>query len=355
MKEANELNKSLIASIGDGVIIVNEYGIITDVNSAATNMLGYGSSELIGQWLPKALPSKDKEGNDIPAVERPAVKSLLSGQAASEISTYVRKDGSLFPVAGTASPFIFSGEPRGSIIVFRDVSRETAVEKAKDEFVSLASHQLRTPLTSINLYLQLIKEDGDNSSQNHRTYLKRIEAAARSMLELVDDFLNVSKLELGRLEIRRKEVNLADFLADAVERIETVAKDNQIKLSMKLPDKPVRIITDEKLLTEAVHNLLTNAIRYRGAKAPKVEVSLEDKGKIIQIVIKDNGIGIPNEAKTKIFERLYRADNAKENQVEGTGLGLYLVRKIIEALAGTVSFESKTGRGTTFFIELPKK
>jgi PAS domain S-box-containing protein len=355
LDESKRLNASLIASIGDGAIIVNEYGIITDINLTASKMLGYRAGELLGEWLPKALPSKDKEGNDIPALDRLAIKSLLSGQAASEVSSYVRKDGSIFPVAGTASPFILNGRPRGAIIVFRDVSQEVAVERAKDEFVSLASHQLRTPLTSIKLYTEMIKEDKDNNLNDElRGHLQKIEGSAISMLELVEDFLNISKLELGKLTINKTSFSAVDLINAQIERVQAVADDNGIKINFKPLDKMPNLRSDHKWLTEAIHNLLTNAIRYRNPTKPVIKIKLTPKEDKLLIAIADNGIGIPKAAQAKVFDRLYRANNALEVQANGTGLGLYLVKNIVEAVGGKIWFKSKQGIGTTFFIELPK-
>jgi PAS domain S-box-containing protein len=354
LEAAEKLNKALVGSIGDGIIIVDEYGIINEVNRAALQMLGYKRSEMIGRWLQDALPSKDKAGNDIPAVERPAVKSLITGRPAREITSYQRKDGSLFPVAGTAAPFVVDGKPTGSIIVFRDVSHEMAVEAAKDEFVSLASHQLRTPLTSIRLYLQMIKQETDTLNPDIRNYLTKIEAATIGMMELVDDFLNISKLELGRLDMRIEEVDLGEFIKSELDRISGIASENKIDLVVK-PLGHCTTLTDKKLLSEAIHNLLTNAIRYRSDKNPYIRVSLKTEPGYCIITIKDNGIGIPDDVQAKIFDRLFRADNARESQAEGTGLGLYLVKKIAKALGGDVTFSSHEGKGTTFNIKLPER
>jgi len=318
-------------------------------------MLGYERHELIDEWFPRVIPSKDKESKDIPPVESPVLKSLLSGHASTEVSSYLKKDGSLFPVSGTASPFILDGKPRGSIIVFRDVSQEMAVERAKDEFVSLASHQLRTPLTSIRLYTQMIKDDADDSiNEELRSHLTKIEASTIDMLELVDDFLNISKLELGGFELTLHEIDLVEIIKDQIGRVSAISAENGIKLSFKNNSHDSVISTDLRLLSEALHNILTNSIRYRTQESPEIKITLSKKAKKILIAIKDNGIGIPAADQADVFERLYRASNAKMSQANGTGLGLYLVKKVIEASSGHIWFKSQEGVGTTFFIELPR-
>ncbi len=354
--EAIQFNESLISSIGDGVIIVNEYGIIARVNDSALKMLGYRRKELIKTWLPKVLPSKDKDGNDIPIAERPAVKALLSGLPTNEITSYIRKDGSLFPVSGTAAPFLFNSKPRGAIIVFRDFSIEQAVNRAKDEFVSLASHQLRTPLTSIMLYTQMIKDDENNNLNEELSgHLSKIGASTISMMELVGDFLNIAKLELGHIELNQNEADLLTIIDRQLDNIEAVIYDNKVKLEYTKPNKPFFLETDVQLLGEVMHNLFTNSIRYRSSQNPKLKVRVANKKDFYHISVEDNGIGIPEASKDRIFERLFRADNAKEVHSEGTGLGLYLVKKIVETLGGKIWFESKENIGTTFFVDIPKR
>lgn len=352
---AEKLNDALINSIGDGVIVVDEYGVIQEVNGSALRMLGYDRKDMLGEWLQKALPSKDKEGKDIPPIDRPAVRSLVSGRPFTGINTYVRKDGSNFPVSGTAAPFIIDGKPKGSIIVFRDVSRDMAVEKAKDEFVSLASHQLRTPLTSIRMYAQMLRAEEKGLSGEHKHYIRKIEGATISMLELVDDFLSVSKLELGKLELNSQPVDLTQLIAEQIGKLQNIADDNGIVITYRSRAKSPITKTDGRLLSEVLYNLLTNAIRYRRPDRPRISITLTDKADDLVLAVKDNGIGIPEGVRDKVFERLYRADNAKESHSEGTGLGLYLVHKIMQALGGRITFKSRLSEGTTFFVHIPKR
>jgi len=354
LSNSQHLHKSLIESIGDGLIIINEYGVINEINKAALDMLGYKREEMVGEWLPRALPSKDKEGNDLPPTERPSLKSLITGHAETSVTSYIRKDGTSFPVSGTAAPLIIDGNPKGAIIVFRDFSREVEVEKAKNEFVSLASHQLRTPLTSILLYIGLIKYDEAGLSQEVKNYLKRIEISAQSMQQLVGDFLNISSLELGGVKARPIPIDLIELISDQISEVVGLAADTGIKILFSKPTNPSVISTDPSLLGQAIHNIMTNAIRYKKTVNAEVRVSIKKHPKDYVITIADNGIGIPETSKHKIFQRLYRADNAVERQTQGTGLGLYLVKKIVETLGGKIWFESQENIGTTFFIQLPR-
>ena len=353
--EARHLTDAIVASIGDGMIIVDEYGKITTVNQAALDMLGYREEELIGEWLPKVLPSLDKHGNEMSDLDRPAMSSLLTGQPASSVTTYNRKDGSTFEVAGTASPFIIDGKPHGAVIIFRDFSQETAIENAKDEFVSLASHQLRTPLTAIRLYSKLIEDElPSDVSGNAKEHLEKIAQSTDKMLELVKDFLNIAKLELGKFDLHLEEVNLSNFIDKHIEDMETVLDEAGAKIIFKKPDRKLIASIDKQLLTQVLHNLTSNAIRYGQKNDPRITISLSDSEDGFLISVADNGIGIPYSSRNQIFQRLYRAPNAVESRAEGTGLGLYLVRKIIETLNGRIWFESEENKGTTFYIKLPK-
>jgi PAS domain S-box-containing protein len=353
--EFNNLNRALVASIGDGLIVVNEYGTIVQVNQPALDMLGYEKDDLVGEWLPRALPSRDKDGNELPTTERPVLKSLVTGHPETAVTIYIRRDGSTFPTLGTAAPFLLDGKPRGAIIIFRDFTHETMVEKAKDEFVSLASHQMRTPLTSILLYVGLIKYEEESLSPEIKKYLKRIETSARNMEQLVGDFLNISKLELGKLDIKPIPMDLVELIDNQISEVRGLDGEHRVKINFKKPARPAVAQTDPGLLAQAVHNILTNSIRYRSGQKPAIDINIASRGGQYVISFKDNGIGIPENAKDKIFQRLYRADNAVETQSQGTGLGLYLVKKITEALGGSITFESQENRGTTFFINLPKE
>lgn len=354
LKESTIFNQALISSIGDGVIVVNEYGIITEVNQTALDLLGYEKNELLNEWLPRALPAKDKDGNEMPTSERPVLKSLITGDATTAVSTYTKKDGTPFHVYGTAAPFMIKGKPKGAVIIFRDFTHEMQVENAKDEFVSLASHQLRTPLTSILLYIGLIKYEENSLNSEVKDYLKKIETSAANMQQLIGDFLDISKLELGRLDINPIPINLEELISNQLSDIYAIQSESKVEINFIKPKTSVVANTDPSLLNQALHNLLTNAIRYRCKDKPKITIEIRSELTDYTITIKDNGIGIPEDAQAKIFQRLYRADNAVELASSGTGLGLYLVKKVTEVLGGKVWFESKENVGTSFFIKIPR-
>ncbi|MBX4199325.1 PAS domain-containing sensor histidine kinase [Candidatus Saccharibacteria bacterium] len=353
LSEAEHITKALISSIGDGIIVVNEYGDITDVNEVALKLLGYSRDELEGEWLPRTIPMTDKEGHLQPTAERPVMQALLTGQPYSSAARFLTKDGSALDVFTTASPFQIKGKPRGVVIVFRDISQQVSIEQAKDEFISLTSHQLRTPLTASRLFLDLLQESDGNLNETQLDYISKIKLSVDRLLELVGDFLNIAKLELGRLEVNPEEVDLKKLLELQIKEIRPSSQNQKIKVSFTSP-KTVIVSTDQKLLSEALHNLLSNALRYTSKQDGKIEVFVTRKTEQVTIAIADNGIGIPKEDQPLIFGRLFRASNAIDVEPEGTGLGLYLVKKIALALGGDVSFESQKNKGTTFYLRLPE-
>jgi PAS domain S-box-containing protein len=352
--EGQTMIDALVSSIGDGLIVVNEYGIITHINQVALDILGAKREQMINAWLPKAVPSKSKDGGDIPMSERLVVKALLTGQPLSEIVYYERADGSLVPASGTASPFLVKGKPSGAVIVFRDISRELQIEKAKDEFISLTSHQLRTPLTSISFFSEMMASGRAGTlTSRQQEYAEKIHLSTTRMIRLVGSILNVSRIELDRLKVDPHETDIVQIVKDYIEEVLPIADSKNVQLSFKGPESAVAKI-DASLLGQVIHNLLTNAIRYSSDEEGGVEIELKQVDDDYQITVSDNGIGIPKNAQTRIFERFYRADNAVNMEGQGTGLGLYLAKMIMEAAGCRIWFKSKENKGTTFYLMIPK-
>lgn len=353
---AKQRADAIFASIGEGLIVVDEYGQISDINQSVSEILGYSKEELVGKWLPKAIVSKDDEGKDTPPTESPVSLALETGKPVSERINYVKKDGTSLPVQSTAAPFLIEGKPQGAVIVFRDITKEREIDQAKDEFISLVSHQLRTPLTSIRLFSEMLFEGQvGNLNVKQKDYVDKIQLSTVRMIKLVIDILNTSRIEMGRVKVEPQPLQLADLIQTELDELEPVVKEKKVKIEFAKPPKLLPPLPlDEVLMDQVIHNLLTNAVRYTPAGG-KVTIGLDTNGKDYQVSVTDTGIGIPEDEQPKIFQRFFRAENAVRTEAEGTGLGLYLVKMILDIAGGKIWFESKQGKGTTFYVTIPSK
>ena len=229
------------------------------------------------------------------------------------------------------------------------------LDKAKDEFISMVSHQLRTPVTGIKGYLSLLL-DGDAGSitAQQREFVESASDGAQRMINMVTDLLNVSRMSAGRFVIDRTPVDLHKLVQQEVYQLQRTAQGKHVKLVFAPPKHKLPIMSlDEDKTRQVLMNFIDNAIYY----TPKgdVTVSLERVGKRAELRVKDSGIGVPEAARSHLFTKYYRADNAKSERPDGTGLGLYLAKRVIEDQGGSVIFESVEGKGSTFGFAMPLK
>lgn len=359
-------SNAILTSIGDAVFAVNNKGHVTLFNPAAEHISGYAANEALGKPYDKILRFISEESG------RPHfgfIKQALAGHVSSmkNHTMLIRKDGTKVAVADSAAPIRDSkGAIQGAIIVFRDVSKEQALDKAKTEFVSLASHQLRTPLSAINWFSEmLLHEDAGKLNKDQHEYLREIYEGNQRMIELVDSLLNVSRLEVGKLRNDPKPTSMQELAESLHKELQTSILNKGIDYTSHIPAKLPTVFADPKLLRMVVQNLLSNAVKYTTEKGKVTLVMREaspadiaDKlnpGHYLYIGVTDNGYGIPVAQQDKIFQKLFRADNVRKLDVEGTGLGLYIVKEVAEKFGGAIWFESEEGKGTTFHVLIPFK
>lgn len=240
----------------------------------------------------------------------------------------------------------------GRIWLFEDISESQELDKLKSEFISIASHQLRTPLTSINGYLSLIK-DGDFGvvSPELMEALQIIQTATNQMHDLVEDLLKVNSLANKQIINNIFVFNLNDLIIEVADELNSLAQLKNIILTLDLASE-IFVSSDKHKLKECISNLIHNSIKY-SHNNQIVTVKLSKESRTVYIKVEDHGIGIPFEQQSKIFEKFYRADNAKKQLVEGTGLGLYYVKEVIESLGGKITFISEENQGSIFTLSLP--
>jgi two-component system sensor histidine kinase VicK len=266
--------------------------------------------------------------------------------------------GKLFPLAFTAVSLWEGNNIIGSVILFRDATEEKEIDQAKDEFVSLASHQLRTPLSTINWYAEmLLDQDAGAITPEQKDFLEEIYNANKRMTELVSALLNVSRLDLGTFALDPKPADIVALVKEVLQDLKALTQKNEIRIAEQYEKIPT-VNIDKDLMRIVFQNLISNAIKYSprgGLIAVEIGLSRGKQGrkKHLAICIRDSGYGIPKTAQKKIFTKLFRADNIKTKITDGNGLGLYIVKSIITHSGGTISFTSEENKGTSFFITLP--
>lgn len=348
--------EALFTSIGDGAISTDEFGRITRINPVAQDILGYSEDDLIGEWFPKKIVAVTSADVVVNLIDRPITKAFLTGRSISEKMFYRRKDGQTIPVAISVSPILLDGKPLGAVEVFRDITFEQEVDRMKSEFISLASHQLRTPLSAIKTYSHMLV-DGymGELTQTQKKSLRTIISGANRMNELISTLLNVTRIETGSIAVTPKMVQIDRIIDDIIKEVSMMATDKSITLDYKnLSGASVSVKTDALILKEIITNLVSNAVKYTPENG-KVTISTLERSKDILITVTDTGWGIPLQSKDQIFSKFFRAPNIVRRETTGTGLGLYLVKGLVETIGGTISFKSVESKGTSFFLTLPLK
>lgn len=347
--------EALFTSIGDGAISTDEFGRITRVNPAAQQILGYSEAELLGTWFPKKIVAVTVDNKPVNLIDRPIIKAFLTGKPISEKTYYRCKNGQKIALAINISPILLNGKPLGSIEVFRDITFEQEVDRMKSEFISLASHQLRTPLSAIKTYTHMLFDGymGDLNSAQKKS-LSTIISASDRMNQLISTLLNITRIEGGTIEITPKLVQLDKIAEEVIKELALMASNKSINLSVTTKGKASPSLkTDALIVKEIITNLVSNAIKYT-PDAGSVSVIVQPHQANIVIEVTDSGWGIPKYAQDQVFSKFFRAQNIIKRETTGTGLGLYLVKGLLDALGGQIRFTSDEGKGTTFAFTLPR-
>jgi PAS domain S-box-containing protein len=348
--------EALFYSIGDGALATDEFGRITRINAVGRHILGFKKSELIGEWFPKKIVSVNSEDKVVNLIDRPITKAFLTGRPITEKTYYRRKNGQKIPVSITVSPILVNGKPRGAVEVFRDISFEQEVDRMKSEFISLASHQLRTPLSAIQTYSNMLAAGYMGEVMpDQRKALGTIINATERMNELISTLLNITRMESGAIAVNMRPLQLGKLIDEVLHELSLSASEKMIKLSLKLVGTaPKSIKTDRFILREIITNLVSNAIKYTPENG-KVKVTVRLRKKDVLIRVADTGWGIPKFSQDQVFTKFFRGHNVVRRETSGSGLGLYLVKGLVATLDGRIWFKSHEGVGTDFFIELPRQ
>jgi len=350
LETAKNKSEALLASIGDGVLAIDNNKRVVHLNKRGEELSGYKSSEILGKpyrdYLKFVKEDDQKENLDF-------INSALKGKFSKmeERTQLVRKDGSKLPVGDTATPLKNeAGKLIGAIVVFRDATQERDVEIMREEMVSLTSHQLKNPLSIIKATAQLLEEE--NLAIKSKEKVEMIERSSNLMIDLVNDLLNISRLEQGRVKFKIQAVGLEKIIDKVLEGLSNLVKERKVKIDLKKPSTPLsKINADPVYMEQALNNIISNAIKY--AK-DRVSISVAEVEGGIKFVCTDNGLGIPKDEQAKMFKKFFRASNVKKAGINGTGLGMNLTKTIIEKFNGKIRFESEENKGTKFYVDFPK-
>jgi PAS domain S-box-containing protein len=352
----------VINAIADGVIAVNSQGVIQLINPAAQQIIGWGKQDALALSYKSVLKLLDKNGNEVDTSTDPVANTLATNQqvTTSDLFLLTNSEKRLL-VSVNVSPVGQLGS--GAIIVFRDITKEKSEEREQAEFISTASHEMRTPVASIEGYLGLALNPATATiDEKARDFINKAHASAQHLGRLFQDLLDVTKAEDGRLSNNPKVVDVVAFTHEIIEGLKPKADEKGLRTLFKpLPEddrnerrlNPVFYVNvDNDHLREVIGNLIENAIKY----TPKGDVVVDIGGDSdhVTISVADSGIGIPKEDQAHLFQKFYRVDNTETREIGGTGLGLYLCRRLVETMNGRIWVDSEYKQGSTFYVELPR-
>lgn len=367
-KSANshaELAEIALTAIHDGVIITDSKGVVRFINPAAAKMTNYGGETAIGLDYGLVVKIESKEGRELPDSENPLVQAMNTGQALepTQVALIAAQSGERLPIA--ISVQIANDASTSRVITFRDITKELEEEGEQTEFISTASHEMRTPVATIDGYLSLaINPQTATIDERARGYLTAAEKASKHLGKLFQNLLDVTKLDDGRIRPTFEPVEMVELVKGISDEFAPRAKEAKLTYNFG-SSQPISFgenhhmaqvvygFIDVSFMREIMTNLIENAIKYT-PEGGSIYINVRGDGDRVLINVTDTGIGISAENLSHIFQKFYRVDNSDTRTIGGTGLGLYLVKQRAEAMGGKVWAESAFGEGSTFYVSLPR-
>lgn len=351
--------KDILLHVPDGLVVTDANLRITFANLTAERIIGLPAAEADGQPFWEVVKLHEEDGKVLGEANCPLAVVLErrtplvrdSDVLTTRYNTEVSLAAFLAPIPDP------EGKSRGAIYLFRDISEAKQVDRLRDEFVTNVSHELRTPLTVIKGYVELLMEEfGDTFMPSQKDFLRVINEESDRLAKLIDSILEFSQAKTGEVGLRQEQFNILEVLEDSIKFFTPPAVKKEIQIVRRLPPDLSPIKGDRNAIRFAVDQLMDNAIKFTPEKGTvSVEVGgwkLEDGLWKVELSIRDSGIGIAPEKVSQIFDRFYRAEQ-KVHTLQGTGIGLSIVKEIIELHGGTISVESTPGQGSKFTIRLP--
>ena len=362
-----ELLEATLVSIGDAVIATDRQGVVTLMNAVAEKLTGWQEREAIGRSLGQIFHIVNEETRE--EAENPARRALSEGRIVglANHTVLIAKDGTEWPLDDSAAPIkTASGQTEGAILVFREISERKRHEEQlmrqaveleeadhrKDEFLATLAHELRNPLSPLSNALQLWPFVENNRAEA-RCLRGLMDRQVRQMTRLIDDLMDVSRITSGKVHLHRQRIDVVTVIHEAVEAIKPLVEVAAQQLTLALPTHPLYVEGDVERLTQIFGNILNNAAKYSG-RGGVIWVSAEVQDGKVVVKVRDNGPGIPPHMLKKIFEMFRQGDNSLERAHGGLGIGLTLVKRLVEEHGGTVEARSEgPGKGSEFIVTLP--
>jgi PAS domain S-box-containing protein len=368
VSSSNKLNSDFIlGTIEDGVVMVGRDNVIHLFNPAASKITEWPAAEAVGLDFHSVFNVTNQKGEPLTDEQRPIARSLATGQTIRENSMWLTtKTGKRIVLSVIVSPVVeVAGQPpTGAVGVFRDITQEKQEEAQRSDFISTASHEMRTPVAAIEGYLALaLNPKIAKIDDNARKLLDKASASTKHLGVLFQDLLTSSRAEDGRLQSFPQVIEMGEITQQVAEAERFHAQEKGLTLRYVLSSDPglgggkvVRPLfyayVDPHRIQEVLTNLINNAIKYTPEGG--VTITLTGDQTTIQLQVQDTGPGIPADDLTHLFQKFYRVDNSMTRTIGGTGLGLFISRKIIELYNGRIWVESELNKGSTFFINLPR-
>jgi PAS domain S-box-containing protein len=336
--EEKERSEAILANIADGIVAVDREERIVLWNAMAEQITGVPASEALGRRVPEVLQRDLSADPGKPPGERP-VPILRGGK---EVWLSLTEAVMLDP----------TGAVGGRIFAFRDVSSERVVEQMKSDFVATVSHELRTPLTSIYGFAEtLMRSDVEFSDSERTTFLGYIASESERLIRIVDDLLNVARLEAGALGLTLTSTDVGEVAHESLARVDEHERNGH-RFSVEIEPGAIYVRADREKLGQILQNLVDNAVKF-SPQGGAITITARRRSDTAEISVSDEGTGISRSEQQRIFTKFYRAEDAARSGVQGTGLGLFLARGLVVAMGGRIWVDSQEGRGSSFTFELP--
>jgi PAS domain S-box-containing protein len=366
----------ILGAIQDGVVLIDDQQVIRHFNQGATNITGWLKQEAEGLDWHLVFKFTNTKGETAPAEQTPLAKAFTSGQAVRDNTINLStKAGTSVAATFSVAPLVDSAKhTTGLVAVFRDVSEERAEENQRAEFISTASHEMRTPVAAIEGYLSLALNEKVATIDNRaRDYLEKAHSSTKHLGQLFQDLLTSAKAEDGRLTNHPKVVEMGAFLEQLAQDLRFSAEKKGLFMEFLFGNSDIKDASgnsgevrdmnkvvrplyyaqvDPDRIREVITNIFDNGCKY--TEEGKVSLGLTGNDGVVQVYIRDTGAGIPPEDIPHLFQKFYRVDNSATRTIGGTGLGLFICRKIVELYQGRIWVESELSKGSTFYINIPR-